>query len=188
MFEFEGLQYARVSEIISDPSEFAKIPKSVLENKQRIGTNVHEAIKTEIDGDFPILQADEVGYFVSFMEWYGALKPRFIETERRYFDEEKRITGQVDGIVMIKGASLSVPMLIDFKTSTTESPKWVLQAHLYHYLIQKSGLIIAPRMIFLKLDKDGHLPRVIDYLWSSNTHLKCMSLIDQFWSKQPSQK
>ena len=51
--------YTRVSEIVSVPGMFDMIPPDVLENKVRIGTNVHEAIHMDFLGFVPDLAEDE---------------------------------------------------------------------------------------------------------------------------------
>lgn len=179
---YQGKDYARVSSVISPHCDFSGIPKEVFRNKTIIGTKIHDAIHDDIQGDFPVVPTNGIGYFKSYEKWRARLAPIFLESEVRYYDDTKLITGCVDAVVKFQGEKEAV--LVDFKTSAQESPiTWPMQAHLYHYLITNSGKLISPRFLFVKLDKDGDLPRVFEYTFDRNTLAKCMKAIDEFWIK-----
>lgn len=181
MLEHEGKQYARVSEVIAPFANFGNIDPKVLEKKAGIGTSVHEAIKDDIDGLFPVVCANGVGYFESYMKWRESLSPRIIQSETRYFCHKKMITGQIDCLIEIEN-SMQLPVLIDFKTSAQESKTtWQMQAHLYHYLLLENGVDICPRFIFIKLDKAGKLPTVFQYAYDKNIEKNCMAAVSAFW-------
>lgn len=181
MLEHNGKKYARVSEVISPFADFSKIDPIILANKCTIGTTVHQAIADDIDGEFPCPGNFGAGYFESYIKWKKSINPIFIHSEKRYFCDEKMITGQIDCVVCMPGTPL--PVLIDFKTSVNESPEtWPMQAHLYHYLLRKSGIEVGSTFLFLKLDKKGNAPRVFSYQWSQNIYNKCMKAIDEFWN------
>jgi hypothetical protein len=182
MIEYNGKQYARVTEILSGLSDFSHIPAAVLKNKQDIGTTVHEAIHDDVTGEFPILSEKEVGYFDSYKLWEKHTTPRFIQTETRYYNDEKMISGQIDGLVNLYGKDRAI--LIDFKTSVTESPTWPFQAHLYRFLITSTGIIIDDHMHFIKLDKNGGMPKVYTYSYDPNLMAACMDAIDRFWVRE----
>lgn len=180
MWEFNGKLYARVSDVIKPYVDFSMIPEDVLNRKAALGTRVHKVIEEEIKGAFPVISHEESGYFQSFEKWRHALSPIFIETERRYYCDERRITGCVDGIIELKGDKEAV--LVDFKTSAQESPiSWPMQAHLYHYLISLTGKKLADRVLFLKLDRYGYLPKVYQYPITENMMTKCFNAVDSFW-------
>ncbi len=179
MIEYQGKKFARVSEVLQPFTNFEGIDKKILERKAIVGTRVHEAIADDIKGDFPIILPELLGYFKSYEKWRTQISPVFLEAERRYYDHEKRITGQIDALIKLQGEEGAV--LIDFKTSVAESPTWIMQAHLYSHLLALSGKPVSNRYLFIKLSKDGALPIVFHYRFNHNIHQKCMQAIDDFW-------
>lgn len=185
MYEYEGKRYARVTEILGTLSDFSHIDEKVLANKARIGTEVHDGIADAIMGGFPVVGADGIGYFESFCKWRDCLKPEFVQSEKRYYDHERRITGQIDALVRLSGSD-ELPILIDFKTSVSESKVvWPMQAHLYAHLLAINGHKVQPRFLFIRLDKKGGLPNVHSYDWDANIHARCLKAIDEYWSTNP---
>lgn len=179
--EHEGKVYARVSDIIRPFVDFSGIPEGILNRKKIIGTNVHKAIKQEIDGEFIAPPPEEQGYIKSFNKWRDRRTPTFLESEVRYYCDKKRITGMVDALVKLEGEEKAV--LVDWKTSAQESPiTWPMQGHLYHYLLTEAGREISPRILFLKLDQDGGWPQAFIYKLNDNTMARCMEAIDRFWA------
>lgn len=179
MITYNGKDYARVSEVISKFSNFAGIPKEVLERKAGIGTLAHEAINDTIKGDLPLLDQNTTGYFESFTEWVKIARPTWLESEVRYYHDELMITGCIDALAAfeLKGEAV----LIDFKTSVQESPTWVLQAHLYHLLLESANKSVAPYFLFIKLDKMGLQPRVYKYKFDLMIRQKCVRAVKDFW-------
>lgn len=183
MIEHNGKQYARVSEILKPFTDFSHIDPKVVDNKARIGTNVHTAIAEEIAGDFPAVGDDERGYFLSYLTWVARLSPVFLESETRYYDDDKMITGQIDALITFKDRE-GLPILVDFKTSANESPKtWPMQAHLYEWLLTSSGKFVAPQYLFVKLAKNGGMPSVYHYKYDKNIFNLCMQAVSSFWSE-----
>lgn len=181
MLEHNGKLYARVSDVIRPFTDFSAIDQEVLQRKAALGTRVHDAIKQEIDGNLPVVGIHEKGYFQSFERWRSEIQPVFFESEKRYYCDTKMLTGCIDALIKIQGEKEAV--LVDFKTSAQESPiTWPMQAHLYHYLITAGGETVAPRFLFIKLDKYGGLPRVFQYKFDTNLRAKCLQAIDDFWS------
>lgn len=184
MLEYKGKKYARVSEILSPFTDFSGIAEEVLNRKAALGSRIHEAINQEIEGYMPIVDLNELGYFKSFNKWRKAIQPTFLETEKRYYCDKKMISGCLDALITIEGEKEAV--LVDFKTSAQESPiVWPMQAHLYHYLLTEAGKILAPRFLFIKLDRYGDLPRVFQYKFDPNLRVKCLQAVDDFWRKLP---
>lgn len=181
MIEHSGKTYARVSDIIRPFSNFGHINPDVLANKARIGTEVHQAIADDINEEFCVVDQDSCGYFYSYCKWRGTLNPKFLASEQRYFCDKKMLTGQIDTLINLPN-EMDLPTLVDFKTSAQESKEtWEMQAHLYNYLLESNGIKVAPRYLFVKLNKMGSLPQVFSYTWNSNTHAKCMKAIEDFW-------
>jgi hypothetical protein len=181
MLEHEGKLYARVSDILKPFVNFAGISQEVLSKKASLGTLVHKLINEEIEGLLPVASGKELGYVQSFYQWRNAVNPVFIESEVRYYCDQKMITGCIDALIQLQPEEPAV--LVDFKTSVQESPTWILQAHLYHYLLTTNGKNPAKRMLFLKLDKEGALPKVFEYKLDVNVLNRCMQAIQDYWTK-----
>ena len=176
MIIHNGRQYARVSDILKPFCDFSNIDEAVLNNKARIGTEVHQAINDDICQEFPMVPVAAQGYLDSYFKWKERLLPSFSMAETRLFCDEKMITGQIDTLVKFEGENGLV--LVDFKTSAQESPiVWPMQAHLYHYLLIKNGWNVSSRFLFVKLDKNGKLPTVFQYIFDQNVRAKCMDAI-----------
>src|ERR1700728_1118952 len=174
--EHNGKRYARCTAIISEPGKFDHIDPAVLKAKCAIGTEVHSFIEHEIRGEFFPVETAAAQYCASFQKWCKAIQPEFLQSETRYYDDERLITGQIDSVISIAG---SFPTLVDFKTSAAEDKSgWPRQAHMYHYLLKQNGISIAPRFLFIKLDKRGALPQVYEYRFDWNTHSECMQMIE----------
>lgn len=185
MIEHDGKLYARVSNVIQPFTNFGHIDPKVLANKAKIGTSVHEAIKDDLDGCFPIPCTTGLGYFQSYCKWKEHLNPKVVQSEVRYFCDKKMITGQIDCLIEIPN-SMQLPVLVDFKTSHSESREvWKMQSHLYNYLLIENGIDVCPRFIFLKLDKNGKMPEVFQYAYDNEIHKKCMKAVEEFWKKTP---
>jgi len=182
MILHNGKEYARVSDILRPFSDYSHIDPNVLQAKCDIGTKVHQAIADLIKGDFPCPGQKGVGYFESYERWNNIIRPKVICSEERYFNEEKMITGQIDALMLLPGDD--VPVLVDFKTSANEAETWIMQAHLYGYLVEKTGKAISPRYVFLKLNKYGLAPTVFQYRFCKNILRKCLNAIDMFWNNK----
>lgn len=182
MLLHEGKNYARVSDVLRPFADFTNIDPLVLEAKASLGTEVHKIIEDYIRGQRTLSLGKAHGYYSSWLKWAGSLCPDFVHSEKRYFCDKKMITGQIDALVKIQ----DIPALIlcDWKTSAAESPTWEMQAHLYRYLADESGLTLADYALFLKLDKAGKAPKVYTYRYNQNTHAKCMLAIEEYWKSQ----
>jgi len=163
--------YTRVSTILSMiPSKtkdgwemgFAKIDPEMLANKARIGTEVHNCIDAWAKNDFYPLPDDCKGYFDSFLLWADLVKLVPIESEMRLFDEHQMITGKIDMIGQTMDSK--VWRLFDFKCTVCEdAKKWPLQACAYWDLLRHKLYAIDMSPLFVKLDKDGGMPKVFEY-------------------------
>ena len=152
----EENKYLRVTDIIKRlmppiPSEIEAIVKA----KGEIGTCVHTLIDNYLQG-VPLFygaQSREEAFFESWRMWYEAKRPEILMQESRLFCDDLMITGQVDAVMQMGGDLV----LVDYKTSSAEgklsdgSSSWNMQAHFYHYLLQRNFFDISDRMIFLQL-------------------------------------
>jgi hypothetical protein len=182
MWEMNGKSYARVSDVIKPFVDFGTIPEEVLKRKAILGTHIHDAINQEINGNFPVLAVQEKGYMQSFYKWRDRILPIFIESEMRYYCDKIMITGCIDALIKLQGKEEAI--LVDFKTSAQESPiVWPMQGHLYHYLLRESGKTLAPRMLFIKLDRFGAIPKVFQYKFDNNLMNRCLQAAEDFWIK-----
>lgn len=190
MFFHDNKNWVRVSTIVEpyygfNFSEMSPEMQQLIMRKGKIGTAVHSFISLFANGELAVLPQECVGYCQSFEKWYFMLQPDFVEVEQRYFDEEKILTGQMDAIIRFKGTKEDV--LIDFKTSSNENKEaWSRQAHLYYHLLKKSGKTVGKNYIFLKLEKDGSMPKAFIYSYNSKLHEECLKLVDLFWAKHNS--
>lgn len=152
--------YTRVSSILGQWNHLAHIPKHILDNKCRIGTNVHEKIAAEIEGIYLELEMDEEPYFHSWEQWNEQKNCEIVQTEKRYYDERLKITGQLDAL-LVQNDKLYI---CDFKTSASPNLlMWQLQATFYHHLCKPHHENLAREVIFLKLSKEGH--QAIEYIF-----------------------
>lgn len=182
MLIINGREYARVTEVLAKYSDYSHIDPEVLRRKCDIGTDIHAAIADHLSGSMPMPCQPGAGYFDSYMLWYRAVAPRVIYTETRYCCDELMITGQID-LVCTMGCG-DIPVLIDFKTSVSESPVWIMQAHLYAHLLQRNNVIVGDKYIFLKLDKLGRSPIAYTYTRGQNTLNKCLNACRDFWAEK----
>ena len=185
MLAHKGKLYARVSDILKPFVNFDGISQEVLQAKALVGTMVHDCIEKIVKGEpYPTIGVRKCdGYIESFKCWMRALNPTFLKSEERYYCDEMLITGQVDSIVKLEGEEKC--LLVDFKTSVQESPTWIMQAHLYYYLISKnsSNLDLSKRFLFLKLDRYGQLPIVFEYHFDDRMNQRCMQAVKDYWNR-----
>jgi len=183
MFLYEGKEYARVSDILQAYCDFSGIDPDVLKAKAELGTQVHDAICSDVRDEFPYIPAKGHGYFKSYLKWKDELHPIFLQNEKRYFCNKKMLTGCIDAVVQFGNA---FPVLIDFKTSAQESSTWNLQGHLYYYLLKANSYDISPNFLFLKLNTNGDFPTVYQYKYNRNIMAKMNKAIENFWSTRKS--
>ncbi len=144
--------FTRVSEILAQWDRFGHIDPFVLENKQRIGTNVHAMISSKKEGFWFELEEDEQGYYESWQKWVDKIKPTILEAEKRYHNEAFQLTGAVDAIIKVEEKEI----IVDYKTSASPAKKsWALQGGFYHFLAVQERLTLSDEYWFVRLKKDG---------------------------------
>jgi hypothetical protein len=152
--------YTRVSAILSQWNHLAGIPKHILDNKCRIGTNVHAQIGASLQSIYIATEEDEKGYVESWENWYIENPLDVYLLEKRFYDEKLKITGKVDLISKTKKGL----QILDFKTSANPNPQiWSLQGAFYHYLCKTSGLTMTPQVLFIHLQTDGQKAQIHEF-------------------------
>jgi len=145
-------KHVRVSEILQMFDSYADIDPVILEEKAKIGTNVHNAIIQDCAGEFVCFDTDRArAYFQSYKMW-DVKKPNIEQIPRLYCDK-LMITGECDGLLQGHGPDV----LIDWKCSA--SPKkaiWEMQAHFYWYLLRENGYSTSNKMQWINLRHDKH--------------------------------
>ncbi|MBE3085172.1 MAG: PD-(D/E)XK nuclease family protein [Bacteroidetes bacterium] len=165
--------YTRVSNIVGQWNKFDKIDKDVLANKCAIGTRVHEAIDADCKGAYLPLDEPDSLYFESYEKWKNQTAFSIVKNEERYYCDSLMITGKPDAIIKMPNEEGLV--VIDYKTCISEYKKdWQLQGCFYHYLASKNGIELSPRMLFIKLDKTGELPKVYEYTYTKQLWQICV--------------
>lgn len=166
--------YTRVSDIIKIGSDLSHIPAHILENKCRIGSNVHDTIAAMIESIYIDSDEDAKGYIKSWELWntHNNDHIEYIETEKRFYCDDLMITGCVDAIAEIG----DYRFILDYKTSAQpDLKKWALQGCFYNYLAKKNGYETDDHVFFLHLKKDGSYPKEIEVfcneeLWEDALH------------------
>lgn len=167
--------YLRVTTVLGPFSGLKNIDPYILNQAAERGSKVHDicsALMEEIG-----LQTFEPrfdGYIESFNKWVEG--KRFIERPPRFYCDEYRITGEVDGIYKDKDGLV----LIDIKTSAKENKTWALQGSAYSYLCRKSGINIS-RIEFVQLSKDGKDAKIYHYKENFELFLKCLEIYKIFF-------
>lgn len=153
--------YPRVSEILAPYAQifFRDISLEVLANACERGTKVHAICKALVNGYFvPSIDEECRPYIDSFLLWKDVNKFVALETEKRYYDDELKFSGQIDMLVKQDGRTI----LYDIKTSATKSPSWPVQLAAYAHLIGVKGPKVDAVGI-LQLKKTGKKPTVLMY-------------------------
>ena len=184
-----------VTQVLKRLQDYGHIDPKVLENKGLIGKDVHSAIEASITGNwFPLAEERRVAYFDSYAKWSGIKDYEYKITEKRYYDRDLFLSGQVDAVV--SELETDTLMLLDFKTSAKEPLAkdgmsiWSMQGHLYHHLLKKNGIDIGNRIIFLQLTAkktiDGYIgtkPKEYYYDYDQVVMDRCLELVHQYWEE-----
>lgn len=151
--------YARVTEILYPFSGLGSIDKDVLKNAADRGTRVHKACENIMQGLDWEHDPEVQGYVDSFHQWWkGGMCHQIIAIEKRFYDIELMITGQVDLILSGENS----PYILDIKTPANPSKTWPIQGAAYAYMARKSGIPVR-NVQFLQLFKDGKKPKLHEY-------------------------
>jgi hypothetical protein len=154
--------YARVTEVLKPYTSFDGIDPIVLAKAADRGTRVHKYCELYTQ-NLLIEKVDEDcrPYVNSFIRWFDAMVEDVWVSEIRLSCSKYRITGKLDLVVTIKGDLAET--LVDLKTPQQASPSWQLQTAAYRYLMRASQGIDIPRRVCLVLDREGKLPKLVEY-------------------------
>ena len=170
--------YTRVTEILYPFSGLDKIDADVVANAGRRGTKVHKICEAIISGLGEIGVEDETwGYVQSFKKWWEK-GVDVIEMEKRFWDDELKLTGQVD-LIIKTDQGLAV---VDFKTSSRPSKTWDAQGAAYAFLAKKSGYDIQ-KIYFLHLNKHGKEAKIYEYPVDDSFFLAIFRAFKHFFQK-----
>jgi len=161
--------YTRVTEILGRYTNLSSIPQSVLENAADRGKRVHALCEKYLKNPhefhpflIEIIDDDCKGYFQSFLRWYENAKFTPFIIEKRLYDHELKITGQID-LIGSYDANPEELILVDFKTPQNSSKTWNLQTAAYKMLAQTDLSLEIDRRACLQLDKNGKTPRFVEF-------------------------
>jgi hypothetical protein len=138
------------------------IPPGVLEAKQLLGQEVHEAIAASEQGVDISLTDRAAPYYDSYLRWRKLMRQPFFAQELRLYHEALKITGCIDALGEVNEGQ---QMIYDFKCSYSVSePSWRIQGALYKIIAESNGFKINDHVLFIKLNKNGGMPLICDYL------------------------
>ena len=174
--------YTRVTEILHPYSGFDDAPQYVKDkaaHKADIGTEVHNAIHMHYSCiPFEQLSDEAQSYFNSFLLWDKTHNPTPVYLERRYYDGQLMITGQVDAILRFVGKKDFV--MVDWKTTSSYNKKiatsWELQGTFYRYLLEYNSIDhVGDNFLFLQLDAHGEYPKEREFTYTAQNIADCMA-------------
>lgn len=175
----EREKYVRVTSVLYPFSGLEKINPQVVNHAAQRGTKVHKICEGIISGFGEIGVDDETkGYVESFKTWW-AQGIEVVEMEKRFWDDELCVTGQVDLIIKTpEGLGI-----MDFKTSSSPSKTWQVQGAAYAYLAKNAGFPIS-KIFFLHLSKTGKPPRIHEYAVDDNLFLCVFKVWNLFFRRK----
>lgn len=175
------IKYLRVTEILYPFSDLGKIDVAVLQNAARRGTKVHKICESIMEGLGEWGVDDEVrGYVDSFKQWWKK-GHEVVEIEKRFYDDDLGITGQVDMILKNETGMT----ILDLKTPAKSSKTWPLQGSAYALMARKYGFPIN-KIQFLQLKKDGKAPKLHEFEDHSELFLKTLDVFNHFFRRKDS--
>jgi hypothetical protein len=175
--------YPRVSTILDRLQDKSHIPEQVLEKAGIRGTNVHQAIFDEINGEFAIYNEEEKLYVDSWRTWNKINCPTYDLNEVRFYDHELKFTGQIDSVVRFPYTPSL--FLLDFKTSSQVNYDiWNLQAHAYYHLLTKSTHKVSPQFMFLKLSKCGQMAKEYIFTYDQKVMDRFYEELKKYWEEK----
>lgn|SRR5690606_19103913 len=142
------------------------------------GTKVHKICEGIVLDLGEIGVDDETsGYVESFKKWYND-QADIIEIEKRFWDDDLQITGQIDFIANTSEGTA----VIDLKTSYNPSKTWPIQGAAYAYLAKKAAYNIK-KIYFIHLNKYGKSPHLYEYPVDDELFLSVLRTYNHFYHK-----
>lgn len=150
--------YTRVSHVLYPFSGLQHINADVVAHAADRGTRVHRICEGIIMGLGELGVDEETQPYVeSFKKWWET-GIEVIELEKRFYDDDLKLTGQVDLIINTPSGMA----IVDLKTSSKPSKTWPVQGAAYAYLAKKAGYDIK-FINFVHLSKSGKFPKLYNY-------------------------
>lgn len=149
----------RVTEVLKFYSNFDKVNKEILEKAAERGSTVHGLCAAISRGAWvseTMVDEELRGYIKSFEQWKDAQVDEFIITEKRYQDEERKYTGQIDFV--IRGTDKEL-YLVDLKTSTNHNKSYCLQMGAYWGLLKQQNINVKSAML-VYVNKESKFPDI----------------------------
>jgi hypothetical protein len=171
--------YVRVTEVLYPYSGLDKIDADVLAHAAERGTKVHKICESIVSGLGEHGIDDETwGYVESFKKWWEK-GVDVVMMEKRFWDDELKLTGQVDFIINTpEGLAI-----VDIKTSSRPSKTWAAQGCAYAYLARKANHDIR-KIFFLHLNKHGKEPKLHEYPVDPSFFLAIFRTYQHFFQKE----
>lgn len=170
--------YLRVTDVLYPFSGLACVDPIVLSNAADRGTRVHKICEGIASGIGEYGVTDDVwGYVESFKKWWGE-GHHVVAMEKRFWDDELCITGQVDFILN----SDTGLIICDLKTSSAPSKTWIAQGCAYTYLARAAGYDIQG-IQFIHLNKHGKDPRIHSYEYDEDFFFAILTTYLHFFAK-----
>lgn len=171
--------YLRVTHVLYPFSGLQSIDPDVVAYAAERGTKVHKICEGIVSGIGEIGVEDETwGYVESFKKWW-ARGVDVVKMEERFWDDELRLTGQVDFIIRTEEGLA----IVDIKTSSRPSKTWPAQGSAYAYLAKKAGYDIK-KIFFLHLNKHGKEPKLFEYPVDDSFFLAILTTFKHFFHKE----
>lgn len=137
--------YVRVSTILARFKDYSHIDQEVLQNKALIGTNVHQAIVDNYDGEFKLFKTQRAQAYYESYEMWQKENTKTIKQVPRLYCGELMLTGECDGLY-------GDNHIIDWKCSSqADAEIWNMQAHFYWYLLKQNGYTPSNTMTWVNL-------------------------------------
>lgn len=174
----ERSNYLRVTTILYPFSGLDKIDPYIIANAANRGTKVHKICEGIIKdlGEYGV--DDETKEYVeSFKKWW-AKGHQVLKVEERFWDDNLKITGQVD-IILKTNEGLAI---VDLKTSSKQSKTWAVQGAAYAMLAKQSDHDIQ-KIYFIHLNKHGKEPKVYEYPVDESLFLSVYRTYKHFYHK-----
>lgn len=153
------MDYPRVTEILRPYTSYDCVPKDILERAAARGTSVHALCAAIAKGGWlpDAMIGDELlGYVNSFKKWSEATVNQFVIVEKRYMDDDRQFSGQLDFVIKDKDDQL---YLVDLKTSARPQKTYPVQMAAYDHLLKHHNITVKGAML-VYLNKNGDFPEV----------------------------
>ncbi len=170
--------YTRVTTILYPFSGLEKIDPEILQNAADRGTKVHKICEGIVNGLGELsVEPNVAGYVQSFKKWWDT-KPEIVEIEKRFWNDDWQITGQVDFIIKTDDGMA----IVDLKTSSKPSKTWSVQGNAYAFLARNAGYDIK-QIFFIHLQKDGKDPVIYEYGMEESFESSFFNAVLRVWRR-----